>query len=255
MLLLIFGAVLSAYLGIIILLIDPKDMVKIQELFGTMGDFMGAFGISIAAMTDPLAYTASTFFALMVCAFTMVFYVIQNGRLIVKPVDSGSMAYTLSMPISRASVALTGGLYLVFAMFVHAVLMFGIGAGILSGMSEYMQSGWLGAYLNLVCVTFLLTTMVAMLSYFFSVAFCDSKLGTGLAAGVPIGLILMSMLGGAGGEQLEWLKNITPFGWIDGVEIVSGTAETLWMYLVFGGAIILFLTASVLVFKKKRLPI
>lgn len=254
-LLLIFAGVLCGYLGIIISLIDPADMAKIKELFGTMGEFMGAFGISMDTMTDPLAYTASTFYALMVMAFTMVYYVIQNGRLIAKPVDTGSMAYTLSMPISRGSVALTQGLYLIFAMFIHAVLMFSVGAGILATMRDYLQGNWLSSYLNLVLVTFLLTTMIAMLSYLFSVAFCDTKLGTGLAAGVPIALMLMSMLGGAGGEQLKWLKDISPFGWLDSVGIINGSVATWWMYLAFGGGIIVLLIASVIIFKKKRLPI
>lgn len=254
-LLLIFGFVLCMYLGIIIMLIEPADMAKIQDLFGVMGGMLPAFGIDMAAMTNPLSYTASTFYGLMVMAFTMVFYVIQVGRLIAKPVDTGSMAYTLSMPISRAGVALTQGVYLVFAMLVHALAMFGVGTAILSTMSDYMPENWVASFLQLVAVTFCLTTAMAMLSYFFSVAFCDSKLGVSLATGVPIAFLLMSMLGGAGGKQLEWLKKITPFGWLESVDIVNGKAETWWMYLVFGAAIVALLAASVLVFRKKRLPI
>ncbi|MEG0189749.1 MAG: hypothetical protein RR681_01020 [Lachnospiraceae bacterium] len=254
-LLLIFACVFCLYLGVIISLIDPKDMTQVRELYGAMGGFMDAFGIDISAMTDPLAYTASTFYALIVMVFTMVFYVIQNMSLIAKPVDTGSMAYTLSMPISRTKVALTQGIYLIFAMAVHAVLMFTVGAGILSTMSDYLQENWFFTYLNLVAVTFLLTTMVAMLSYFFSVAFCDSKLGTGLAAGVPIALIVVNMLGGVGGEKTEFLTKLTPFGWLDSVEIVNGSVETLWAYLAFGGAIVVILFASAFVFGRKRLPI
>ncbi|MEG0338925.1 MAG: hypothetical protein RR573_03310, partial [Oscillospiraceae bacterium] len=114
---------------------------------------------------------------------------------------------------------------------------------------------WLSSYLNLVAVTFLLTTMVAMLSYFFSVAFCDSKLGTGLAAGFPIALVVINMLGGVGGEKTEFLTKLSPFGWLDSVGIVNGTVDTLWAYFAFGGAIIVILFASAFVFNKKRLPI
>lgn len=255
MLLVIFMFLLCSYLGIIISLIDPEDMAQIRELFGTMGSFMDVFGINISAMTDPLAYTASTFFALLVMIFTMVFYIIQNIELIAKPVDTGSMAYTLSMPISRAKVALTQGIYLIFAMAVHSLAMFAVGAGFLSSMSEYLQEDWLFSFLNLVALTFMLTTTIALLSYFLSVAFCDSKLGSRLAISVPITLMLMSMLGGVGGEQTRWLKNSSPFGWLDGVGIINGAVETWWMYPVFGSAILFLLAASVFTFKRKQLPI
>ncbi|MEG0180210.1 MAG: hypothetical protein RR654_11715, partial [Oscillospiraceae bacterium] len=132
---------------------------------------------------------------------------------------------------------------------------FAVGAGILSTMSDYLQENWLSSYLDLVAVTFLLTTMVAMLSYFFSVAFCDSKLGTGLAAGVPIALVVINMLGGVGGEKTEFLTKLSPFGWLDSVGIVNGTVDTLWAYFAFGGAIIVILFASAFVFNRKRLPI
>ncbi|MEG0805123.1 MAG: hypothetical protein RR364_00925 [Lachnospiraceae bacterium] len=254
-LLFIFGVVLCMYLAVIIYLIDPKDMEKIKEIYGAMGAFMGAFGIDIAAMTDPLSYTASTFYALIVMAFTMVFYVIQNLSLIAKPVESCSMAYLLSMPISRTKVVITQGVYLIFAMLVHGAMMFATGAGILGTMSNYLPENWLLSYLNLVGVTFFLTTMVAMMSYFFSVAFCNSKLATGLAAGVPITLVAMNLLGGAGGEKSKWLCEITPFGWLDSVKIVNGEVKTWWMYLVFGAVILILLAASALVFQKKQLSI
>ncbi len=250
-LLLIFMSVLCLYLGIIISLIDPNDMAQVKELFGTMGSFMDAFGISIAAMTDPLSYTASTFYGLMVMAFTMVYYVMQNTRLIARPVDTGSMAYTLSLPISRAKVVVTQGVYLISAMFLHSLAMFAVGSITLSSMGPYDGT----AYLNLVGVTFMLTTAMAMLSFFFSVAFCDSKLGVGLATGIPVGLLILSMLGGAGGESVRWLRQVSPFGWLDSVGIVTGQVSTLWMYFVFGGIIIVFLAASVAVFQRKRLPI
>ncbi|MEG0771441.1 MAG: hypothetical protein RR436_06050 [Clostridia bacterium] len=254
-LLLIFAGIFCMYLGVIISLIDPKDMAQVKELYGAMGGFMEAFGIDISAMTNPLSYTASTFYPLIVMIFTMAFYVIQNISLIAKSVDTGSMAYTLAMPISRIKVALTQGIYLIFAMAVHAVLMFSVGAGLLFTMKDYLQANWFTAYLNLALVTFLLTTMVAMLSYFFSVAFCDSKLSKGLAAGVPIALIVVNMLGGVGGEKTEFLTKLTPFGWFDSVGIVNGSVETWWAYLVFGGAIIVLLCASAFVFSKKQLPI
>lgn len=250
-LLAIFFCLLCFYQSVIISLIDPDDMQKIKELFGTMGDFMGVFSISIASMTSPLAYTASVFFSLIIMAFTMVFYVIQANSLIAKPVEDTSLVYTLCAPITRAKLAVTQGVYLVFSMLVLFGGILASGSLMLSTMGEYDFL----AYLNLVGVTFMLCTAVAMLSYFLSVAFCDTKLGIRLSAGVPIAMMFMSMVGGAGGEQTKWLQKLTPFGWLDSVGIVTGEVETWWMYFAFGGAIIVLLCATVAVFQKKRLPI
>lgn len=250
-LLLIFFCLLCFYQAVIISLIDPDDMAKIKDLFATMGDFLGAFSISIASMTSPLAYTASVFFSLIVMAFTMTFYVIQANSLIAKPMEDTSLVYTLSAPITRAKLAVTQGVYLIFTMVILFCGILASGAIMLSTTGEYDFM----AYLNLVGVTFMLCTAVAMLSYFLSVAFCGTKFGTGLSVGVPIAMMFLCMVGGAGGEQTKWLQKLTPFGWLDSVGIVSGKVETAWMYFVFGAAILVLLAATVVVFKKKRLSI
>lgn len=250
-LLVIFIGVLSFYLAMIISLIDPQDMKEVQDLFGTMDDYMGAFSISIADMTTPLNYTASVFFSMVVMAFTMVFYIIQSISLIAKPVDDTSIAYTLSAPVKRSKLVATQAGYLIFAMFVLFAAILGVGGIMLQGMGEFDFP----AYLNLVGVTWLLCTAIAMLSFFLSVAFCNSKMGIWLATGVPIALMFLCMLGGTGGEKTEWLKKISPFGWLDSVGIVKGTVETGWMYLALAGGIAVLFAASVIVFKKKRLPI
>lgn len=250
-LLLIFFAVLSVYLAIIILLIDPQDMEKVRELYGAMGGMLGAFGISIEAMTSPLSYTASSFFGILVMAFTMVFYIIQSSRLIAKPVDDNSIVYTLTMPISRTKLIVTQAVYLIASIFVIFAGILVVGTICLANLGDFN----FGIYLNLVILFFLLCTVMAMLSFFFSVAFCDSKKGTALASGLPIGLLILSMLGGAGGDKTQWLMRISPFGWIDAVAVVNGSVSTWWMYPVFISLIAVLFAASMIVFNKKRLPV
>lgn len=250
-LLLIFFCLLAFYQGVIISLIDPDDMSEIQQLFGTMDYMLEAFSISIESMTSPLAYTASVFFSVLVMALTMVFYLIQANSLIAKQVDNSSLVCTLAAPVKRSTLAVTYGIYLIFSMFVLFAGVFISGTAMLSRYGEFD----ILAYLNLVGVTFFLCSCVAMLSYFLSVAFCDSKLGTGLGTGVPIALLFFVMLGSAGGEEVEWIEKITPFGYLDSVGIVSGKVDTQWMYLAFGAAIIILLSATVFVFNRKRLPI
>lgn len=250
-LLVVFLALLCFYLAVIISLVDVEHMEKTKELFGMASDFLGMFSISVASMTSPLNYTASVFFSVLVMALTMVFYVLQASGLIARQVEDGSLACTLSAPVKRGSLALTRGVYLICCMAVLFIGIFTTGAVMLGAYGSFDM----GAYANLVGVAFMLCTAVAMLSYFLSAAFCDSRLGTRLAVGVPVALLFVQMLGGAGGEKTEWLKRVTPFGWLDSVGIVTGAVETWWMYWALGGAAALFLAAAVLVFKRKRLPL
>lgn len=250
-LVLIFLGVLCLYLGVIIGICDPNDMAEVAALYGSIESFLGPFGIDISAYTSPLNYTASTFFSILVMAFTMVFYVIQATALIAKPVDDTSIVCTLAAPVKRSELVLTRGVYLICAM---AVLFLGIlatGGGVLASYGEFDFA----AYCELVAFSYVLCTAVAMLSYFLSVAFCDSKLGVTTAVAVPMGLMVLAMVGSAGGEKLEWMKEITPFGWLDGVGIVTGEVETLGTGLGLAAAILVLLGASVWIFNKKRLPV
>ena len=52
-LLLIFLCVLCFYQVVVISLIDPDDMAKVQEIFGSMEEYMSIFSISI-----PVAYSS-----------------------------------------------------------------------------------------------------------------------------------------------------------------------------------------------------
>lgn len=245
----IFLALLCMYLSVIISLIEPDDMEKVQGLFTALEGFMGVFSIEIEAMTSPLNYTASTFFSVLVMAFTMVFYVIQARALIARQVEDTSIVCTLSAPVKRSTLVLTGGVYLIFSMTVIFLGILGCGSGMLSLYGEFDMA----AYANLVGVTFCLCTAVAMLSYFLSAAFCGSTLGSRLSVGIPIAFLFIQMMSGAGGEQTEWMSKITPFGYLDSVGIVTGDVSTGGMYAVFAGAVIVLLLASVFVFNRKRL--
>lgn len=247
----IFFCVMMMYLSILIGMINPEDMQKIKDLFGTMGSFLSAFGINTETMTDPLSYTASTFFGMLVMCFSMIYYLIVINLLIVKPVDDNSLAYDLSLPISRTKFLLTQIFYLVITIFVLYLGILIVGSIMLNIMGNFDFN----AYLNLVGVTFCLNIMIAMACLLLAIVFCTSKKANTIIIGFPIGLLLLSMLGGAGGEKIAWLKRITPFGWIESVDIVNHKVSTWWMYLIFILGTFIIGYISIWCFKRKKLPI
>lgn len=247
----IFLVVCCLYLAIIISLIDADNMEKIRTLYSSMGGTLSAFGINVDEMTNPLAYTASTFFGLLDKAFVMVFYIMLSYRLIAKKVENGSLTYTLAMPISRKKLIRTEAMFLVMNVFGIYSGIYLTGLIFLSQFSDFDVV----AYSNLVGVTLVFSVMMALISFFLSVAFCTSKLGFILSTLVPVGLLLLSMLVGAVGESLSFLEKISPFSWIDSVGIVSGTVNTSWLYIIFITSSILLYICSSVVFGRKSLPI
>ncbi len=249
--LLIISAVLCFYLTVIIYMVDPDDMAKIQEMFAMFEDMMNAFGMDVDAMTDLLSYVASTFFTTLIMAFCMVFYILQANRLVAKQVADNSLCYTLSMPISRTKFILTQAIYLICAMLFMYVLMFLNGLICMNTVAKIDNL----AYFNLCALSFLLNTALAMAVLFVSICCCtNSKLGY-VSAVLPIALLLLYMLGSAGGESFEFLTVISPYGWIDAVAIANNRIDIWWMYIVFVAIIAIFTALSVAVFKNKRLPI
>lgn len=249
-LMIIFVCVLSLYLTCIIAIATPEDMSEIGEIFTFVEDYLGVFGIDVLQFTSVLNYTASVFFGVLVMAFTMVFYVMQSVALIAKPVENGSLANTLALPIKRRYVAFTKGVYLIFSIMVLFFVIFIVGT-----VAIYVQEEFeILRYLDLVAVTCLLCCSVAMMSYFFSVAFCTTRLGSSLATFVPIGFFFMSIIGGLS-EETEFLKKFTPFSALDSVGIVTGEVNTFVLYIVFTVIIAVLLTASSYVFERKNLSI
>ncbi len=249
-LLLIFILVLNLYQGTIISLADPQDMSQMVQMFEFAAPYLDAFGINTAEFSSVLNYTASVFFGVLVMAFTMVFYVIQSTALIAKPVADTSIANLLMTPVKRTNLVIIKGLYLLFSISLLFLSVFITGTVLISLSEDFDVL----AYLNLVFVNCALACMVAMLSYFFSVVFCHNKWGVNLAVAVPIALIFMNILGGVG-EDLSFIKNLSPFGHINAVDVATGDINTLPYYILFISLSLILLISSAQIFKRKNLCI
>jgi len=248
---LIFFAVLTMYLTIMIAMYDPEDMESITsmlELFPE--DMMKAMGFS-QLVTDLTSYLASWLYGLLMLAFPMVYCVILGHRLVAKKVDNGSFACYLSTPNSRVKLITTLGVYALLSIIVLFTALFAVGVG----FSELMLPGLLDIpqFLRLNVTVMLLNLAVIMMVFFFSCLFNDSALATGFGAGLPIIFLLLNMLGGAS-DRLEPLKKITPYGWFDPIELARGE-PTLLINLVYGGLALVLFAAAIRVFHRKQLPI
>jgi ABC-2 type transport system permease protein len=113
---LIFTATLCAMLVLIISRFDPIKLNSIVDMvMSTFGDSLGdrLSGLGYITLNSMLS---SSFYGMLAVVLPVIFVVLTANGLIAAQVDKGSMAYTLSTPIKRKTVAATKGTYLITAI-------------------------------------------------------------------------------------------------------------------------------------------
>jgi len=250
-LLLIFFGVLTMYMTIMISMYDPNDMEALTSMLKLLPeDIMKAMGFT-NVVTDLTGYLASWLYGLLMFGFPMVYCIILGNKLVARMVDNSSFVYLLSTPNSRSKIIITQGIYALVSIIVLFIALYGVGVI----FSEVMFSGSLDIrqFLSLNFTTMLVNMVVMMISFFFSCLFNETKLSLTFGAGIPIAFLLMNMLGGAS-ANMEILKDLSIYGFYDPVKLVQGS-DILGINLIYISIIIVLFIASVLIFKKKRLPL
>jgi ABC-2 type transport system permease protein len=95
---------------------DPVELNSLVEtLTSVLGDSFGEVLSSIGIITIN-STLARTFYGMIAVVLPVIYVVLTANGLIASQVDRGSMAYTLSTPIKRRTVAATKGTYLITAV-------------------------------------------------------------------------------------------------------------------------------------------
>lgn len=250
-LLLIFFAVLTMYMTIMINMFDPESVDELKGMLDLMpADILRAMGFE-DIITDLTGFAASWLYGMLMLAFPMIYAIILGNRLVAKKVDDHSFAYLLSTPNSRVRIIVTLGLYGIVSMFVLQMSMFGVGVATSAGLFPGVLD--VGAFFRLNLTTALVNTVALMICFFFSCLFNDAGYSVTFGAGVPILFLLFRMLGNAS-EQADILRKISFYGWFDPIKMVYESGYPPAIYVYMGGIALLF-AASVLIFKYKRLPL
>lgn len=139
-LLVIFGAVLTMYVAIIISMYEP-DMLKLLDSYAqAMPELMAAVGMTAGA-ADLLGFMISYLYGFILLVFPMVYCILRANGLVAKYVDRGSMACLLAAPVRRGAVALTQAAVLISG----TVLMVGYVTGLELAVCQSSFPGELAA--------------------------------------------------------------------------------------------------------------
>ncbi|MCL2740228.1 MAG: ABC transporter permease subunit [Oscillospiraceae bacterium] len=244
--LLIFIAVISLYVSIIITTFNP-DANPFKEFEEMMPGIMEAVGM-IQTDSSMLGYFAAILYGFILIIIPMVFSILSANKLIAKYVDNNSMASLLAAPIKRARLVITQ----IYALFTGIIIIVGYVTLLQIGIAEFCFPGELD--IN----KLLILNLCLLILHFFIAGICficscianSTSASIGWGAGIPSLMLILQMLGNVG-DKADWVKYCTFFTLFNPQEIIAGTTSALLNIAILGisSAIIFFIAIQTFIAK------
>lgn len=248
-LLLIFGAVMTLYISIIISMYDPEMMKTLDNFAEVMPDLMASVGMKAHA-SNLLGFMVSYLYGFILLIFPMVFSILRGNALIARYVDKGSMLSLIAAPVKRCTIAFTQMSVLisgiVLLIFYSTILELTCAAKGFPGELDIPKLLALNGGL------FCLHLFIGSICFLASCLFSDTKYSLALGAGVPALMYVLQMLANVGGtaEKAKYFTFFTLFN-ADGL-IAGKSSAVLGVVILLAGAVLLY-TLGILAFNKKDL--
>ncbi|MGN0334404.1 MAG: ABC transporter permease [Lachnospiraceae bacterium] len=249
--LLVFSAIITLYVSVIISMYDPELAVLLDGFVEMMPELMAAVGMSAGA-SNLLGFMVSYLYGFILLIFPMLFCILRGNGLISKYADRGSIVSLVAAPVKRSVIAFTQMAVLVSGVFLlvlySTVLELGCAHYFFPGELDTMKLLTLNA--GLLC----LHLFIGGICFLASCACSDTKYSIGFGAGIPAVMYVLQMLANVGGNA-EKAKYFTFFTLFHPEGIVAGeSAAMTGVILLFTGGIVLF-TLGITVFSKRDLHI
>ncbi|MGN0038812.1 MAG: ABC transporter permease subunit [Coriobacteriales bacterium] len=215
---LIVSAVLALYVVCIAYMYDPEIAKSLDELMDIMPELYAAFGMANA--TDSmLDFLLNYLYGFLFTLMPLLIIMMAVNRSLVRPVERGSMAYTLAAPVGRAGVALSlaAALLATMALVLAAVTLLQIGAAELFFPGELDVAGLLRATAGLGA----LWVFMSGLCFASAAALPNPRAALWTGGGLCLGMYLVQMLSQLGGA-LEDLGSFNPLQLYDCYALAAG---------------------------------
>ncbi|UNL86797.1 ABC transporter permease subunit [Priestia koreensis] len=242
------------YLWILIWVFPSIVSTKgINELINSLPDnFLQATGLE-GGITELNSYLAGEYYGLIFLLLLTIFSIVVSTQLVAQLVDRGAMAYLLTTPSSRVRVVTTQAVTLIIGLVT--VVLFNYVGGIV-GASLFLEKHQINTsvFLKINIMGGMLFLLVCAYSFFFSCVLNDEKYAMGASAGLTLFFYGLDMFGKLS-EDLEWLRNISIFGLFRPQEIVAGKYEIGTSSILLLLASLVTFILSIVLFKKRDLPL
>lgn len=232
---------------------------SIQDSLTEMGD-MNTYGIIVGVIA----------FGIAVLLIPMVYTVLTANSLVSEKIESGSLAFTMSTPISRGSFIFTSGVYLIFTEIFMAVCLTGVSV-IAQLIGGYFGSGDLLTALpisNIVAYglgNFMVSLAISGICFMSSCFFNKTNTNIGVSGGISIFFFICAILGLFATKAIPGTIRITSmnifnyltiFSLFDSLAVMDNSWMLFFMKLLvlFGITIVTYIIGSIK-FTKKDLPL
>jgi len=243
---------LTIYTTVSVGMFNPENAELMESLMSMLPEAMvKAFGFNNLG-TELTTYLAGYLFGFILVIFPIIYIVFTANSLLASKVDKGTMAYVLSNPIKREKVVITQAIYFVTTI----TLLIAYAALVVILMSVIMWPGMLdiGKYVLLNLVTIALLVSIGSICFVASSYFNSSMYSVGASSAIATLFVMINMLKGVS-EDLDFLKYFTPISLLDTTKILTDTGYAWAVIIGLSAFSIMMFVASIIIFKKKDLPI
>lgn len=250
-LLIIFCAVITMYVSVIINMYDPQMMKMLDSFTEAMPELMASVGMK-ANSADLLGFMVSYLYGFILLIFPMLFCILRGNGLIAKYVDKGSMVSLVAAPVKRRTIAFTqvkvlvsGILLLVFYSTIVELICAESGfPGELDITALLVLNG------GLLC----LHLFIGSICFLSSCIFSDTRYSVAFGAGIPAFMYVLQMLANVGGKA-ENAKYFTFFTLFNPDDMIAGESGAIvGIFVLLAGSVMLYVL-GIMTFERKDLHI
>lgn len=247
--LIIFGAVITMYVTIIIGMYDPEMMKMLDGFAEMMPELMAAVGMDTSANTL-IGFMVSYLYGFIFLIFPMVYCILRGNGLISKYTDDGAIAVLVAAPIKRIKIVTTQLAVLVSGVLI--LILYSTGLELAVANSKFPGELVVEELLRLNLALLCLHLFIAGICFLASCVFSDTKYSIAFGAGIPAFMYVMQMLANVG-EETEAARYFTFFTLFDASGMVANESNAIaGAIILLLGAITMYVAGS-LVFCKKDL--
>lgn len=249
----VFGFVgfVTTYLWRVVLDSGALDVLEatLRSAPSTLKGMIGPGGMSLVNLDGWIqGYVLGNWISLLYVIFTALFV----AGMVTREMDRRTIAFLLSLPVSRAQLLLSRWLVLLGSL---ALLHLAHFAGLLLGLGALGETGHPWRYALAEVNSLLLYLFMGGLMLVVSLFIDDFGPGTGATLGVGLGLVFYHMSTGEATGTLKALRGALPLSFYD-VQSIVMLGEVPWGDLaVLGSGAILLLLLSVWLFQRKQIAV
>ena len=215
---LIVSAVLALYVVCIAYMYDPEIAESLEEIKNIMPELYAAFGMANAT-ESMLDFLLNYLYGMLFTLMPLLIVMMAVNRSLVRPIDRGSMAYTLAAPVGRVGVALSlaASLLITMALVLAAMVALQLASAELFFPGELDVSGLLRASAGLGA----LWVFMCGLCFAGAAALPNPRAALWAGGGLCLAMYLVQMLSQMGGA-LEDLGRFNPLQLYDCYALAAG---------------------------------